>query len=169
MNYGSSLNELIQNGKLRSVRAKREVIISTGAVRSPQLLLLSGIGPKKHLESKGIKVVLDLPGVGQNLHDHVGSYLTFTINRTDTYGTNILTANGYLQNQTGPLSNVGVTSVSGTGCTNKTSPEYPDFQFLFVDSSVECAPGGFGALPSDGRRQFNAYVINVHPKSRGRY
>ncbi|XP_078490264.1 L-sorbose 1-dehydrogenase-like [Ciona intestinalis] len=53
------------------VRAKKEVIVSGGAVGSPQLLMLSGIGPKQHLNDMGINVIADLPGVGSNLQDHV--------------------------------------------------------------------------------------------------
>ncbi|MER5897502.1 GMC family oxidoreductase N-terminal domain-containing protein [Streptomyces sp. NPDC001876] len=54
-----------------SVAARREVLLAAGAVRSPQLLLLSGIGPAQDLERLGIPVVADLPGVGRNLHDHI--------------------------------------------------------------------------------------------------
>lgn len=53
-----------------TVKADREVIVSAGAVHSPQILQLSGIGPRKVLESAGIDTVLDLPGVGQNFQDH---------------------------------------------------------------------------------------------------
>jgi choline dehydrogenase len=58
------------DGQPREVGA-REVVVSAGAINSPQILMLSGIGPADHLRSHGIDVVLDLPGVGRNLHDHV--------------------------------------------------------------------------------------------------
>ena len=54
----------------RSARARREVVVSGGAYGSPQLLLLSGIGPGQHLQEMGIPVVKDMPSVGANLHDH---------------------------------------------------------------------------------------------------
>jgi choline dehydrogenase len=57
--------------KTHEVRASREIIVAAGAIGSPQILMLSGIGPKAHLKSLGINVVRDLPGVGQNLQDHV--------------------------------------------------------------------------------------------------
>jgi choline dehydrogenase len=57
-------------GKTHEVKASKEVIVCAGAIGSPQILMLSGIGPKAHLQSLGIKVVRDLPGVGQNLQDH---------------------------------------------------------------------------------------------------
>ena len=60
-----------KNGQLRSVAARREVIVSCGAIKSPQLLMLSGIGPAEHLKEIGQPVVTPLPGVGQNLMDHL--------------------------------------------------------------------------------------------------
>lgn len=63
--------ELEHGGKRQVVRARREVILSAGAINSPQLLLRSGIGPADELQELGIPVVVDLPGVGKNLHDHM--------------------------------------------------------------------------------------------------
>jgi choline dehydrogenase len=58
-------------GSVLSAHASREIIVSTGAIKSPQLLMLSGIGPEDHIREFGIKPVLHLPGVGQNLQDHL--------------------------------------------------------------------------------------------------
>lgn len=55
------------------VMARKEVILSAGAINSPQIMLLSGLGPKEHLEQVGVRVVKDIPGVGQNLQDHVST------------------------------------------------------------------------------------------------
>ena len=63
--------ELRIGGALRTLRARREVLLAAGALQSPQLLMLSGIGPGAHLQALGIAVVHDLPGVGKALHDHV--------------------------------------------------------------------------------------------------
>lgn len=60
-----------KDGETHHVSANREIVVSGGAFNSPQLLMLSGIGPRDHLESHGIDVVKDLPGVGQNLQDHL--------------------------------------------------------------------------------------------------
>jgi choline dehydrogenase len=79
---------VIENGRATSVeysqpggnlltRAKREVIVAGGAIGSPQILMLSGIGPADHLREQGIEVEVDLPGVGKNLHDHLFVPLTF--------------------------------------------------------------------------------------------
>src|SRR3990167_8937110 len=62
--------EYRQGGTLQQVRAGREVLLSAGALLSPQLLMLSGVGPAAHLQQHGIPVLHDLPGVGQHLHDH---------------------------------------------------------------------------------------------------
>lgn len=62
--------EYLQNGELKTVRASQEVIVSAGAIQSPKLLMLSGIGNPEHLKALGIPVLVDLPGVGENFHDH---------------------------------------------------------------------------------------------------
>jgi choline dehydrogenase len=64
--------EYVREGDQRRADVRREVILSGGVVNSPQLLMLSGIGPGEHLRSRGIETVHHLPGVGQNLQDHVG-------------------------------------------------------------------------------------------------
>jgi choline dehydrogenase-like flavoprotein len=63
--------EVERFGQLLKLKAKKEVIVSAGTVGSPQILLLSGIGPEEHLQSQDIPVVHDLPGVGENLQDHL--------------------------------------------------------------------------------------------------
>lgn len=66
-----------RGGTVTSVRCSREVIVCAGTVASPQLLMLSGIGPASHLADIGIPVAIDLPGVGGNLHDHVQVSLAY--------------------------------------------------------------------------------------------
>jgi len=62
--------EAVINGKKQTVLANKEIILCAGALETPKLLMLSGVGPKKHLESLGIPVIQDVPGIGSNLHDH---------------------------------------------------------------------------------------------------
>src|SRR5215470_12496561 len=69
--------EFSQDGALRQVRARREVLLAGGAINSPQLLQLSGIGPGALLQQHGIAVVHDLPGVGENLQDHCGGRIIY--------------------------------------------------------------------------------------------
>ena len=64
-------------GQLLNYYSTKETVLSAGAIGSPHLLMLSGVGPKEHLKSHGIPVRKDLPGVGQNLQDHVDTWLQF--------------------------------------------------------------------------------------------
>jgi choline dehydrogenase len=66
-----------QDGQDKEARANREVILCGGSINSPQLLLLSGVGPAAHLQEHGLEVVMDLPGVGQNLIDHLAVGVTY--------------------------------------------------------------------------------------------
>ncbi|KAI1327167.1 GMC oxidoreductase [Xylariaceae sp. FL0255] len=77
----SSLNVKLQDGSLRTVKAKCETILSAGAVDTPRLMLLSGLGPKEQLSSLGIPVVKDIPGVGENLQDHPESIIMWELNK----------------------------------------------------------------------------------------
>ena len=70
-----------QRGTLRTAYAEREIVLSGGTYNSPQLLLLSGIGPADELRSLGVTPVLDRPSVGRNLQDHVNAVITFDINK----------------------------------------------------------------------------------------
>jgi choline dehydrogenase-like flavoprotein len=79
--------EFLRDGQTRQVKARREVILSAGAFGSPQLLMLSGIGPTAQLQAHGIAVLHELPGVGQNLHDHITAVLIYRTRRQDaTFG-----------------------------------------------------------------------------------
>jgi len=69
--------EYIRDGRTTVVRARKEVVLSSGAFGSPQILMVSGIGPADHLRKLGIVPVLDVPGVGQNLQDHISALLIY--------------------------------------------------------------------------------------------
>lgn len=71
-------------GQVYEIKAKKEIIVSAGSVNSPQLLMLSGVGPSAHLNSLGIPVIADLP-VGNNLQDHIAlGGMVFTVNKVIT-------------------------------------------------------------------------------------
>lgn len=73
--------QFLRDGRMHLAHAKREVILSAGSIGSPQLLMLSGVGPQEHLQRLGIPVLQDLR-VGDNLQDHVGMFgLTFIVDK----------------------------------------------------------------------------------------
>ncbi|KAG7165721.1 Glucose dehydrogenase [FAD quinone]-like 9 [Homarus americanus] len=128
-------------GKSKAVFAKREVILSAGAIGSPQLLMLSGVGPANHLRYHGIPVVADVPGVGQNLNDH--PYMTgfpWTIKNGSSF--HILdiaspkTIQDYVHYRTGRLT----TSISIEGYAWPMSevgdPYWPEVQIAFLPFTV---------------------------------
>ncbi|MEX3815908.1 GMC family oxidoreductase [Paraburkholderia sp. BR13439] len=77
--------EHVENGQRKIVRAEREVIISAGAIGSPHLLMLSGIGPAEQLRKAGVSVVHDLPGVGENFQDHMDMFLIYDLTGEHSY------------------------------------------------------------------------------------
>jgi choline dehydrogenase len=97
----------IRNGRKSYVRAKKEVILSAGAINSPQILMLSGVGPKEHLKSMDIPVLLDLP-VGNNMQDHLMAFLLTKINKPISLSDDLInsfwTRFSYNLLGTGPLS-----------------------------------------------------------------
>ncbi|MEF9481123.1 GMC family oxidoreductase [Ralstonia sp. 1B3] len=81
--------EMLQGGQLHSVRARREVVMAAGAFQTPQLLMLSGIGPSHELDRLGIQTRAHLPGVGQNLQDHPDFIFGYRARSLDTTGVSI--------------------------------------------------------------------------------
>ena len=125
----------LPGGKPVTLRAEKEVILSAGSIGTPQLLMLSGIGPKNHLNESGIENVLDLL-VGENLQDHLvwfGIQLEFineTIRPNPSPTWFLDEAYKYLVHKTGEFTSVG--GIDLTGFVNLKDPEskYPDIQFL---------------------------------------
>ncbi|XP_046753199.1 uncharacterized protein LOC124416310 [Diprion similis] len=160
--------EYYKNGKFSTVRASKEVIVSAGAIGSPHLLLLSGVGPEEDLTSIGINVVDNLPGVGSNFHDHTAYSVSFTTNEPDVYDDNWDALAEYIAFQTGPLSSTGLTQVVGAMTSGITTPDLPDIHIVSHGYNAGCAPGNIGALQGDGNRKIQLYAGYEHPKCRGR-
>ncbi|XP_008484816.2 glucose dehydrogenase [FAD, quinone]-like [Diaphorina citri] len=141
--------EFQKNGVKRIVLAKKEVILSAGAIGSPQILMLSGIGPEEHLREFDINVVSNLKGVGQNLNDHHSFFgITFLMNRTNTGSTiekkvlNIDQFLKWLKLGRGPLSAPGgVTGIGYLNTKNNTDKSYPDTEYLFTIGSFNSDAG----------------------------
>ena len=158
----------VWNGQeMVNAHARREVILSAGAVASPQLLQLSGIGPAALLQSKGIAVRQDLPGVGQNLQDHLQIRTVFKVKNTPTLNTlaNSLWGKArigleYLLTRSGPMS----MSPSQLGAFTRSDPAqpYPNIQYHVQPLSLDA----FGS-PLHTFNAITASVCNLNPTSRG--
>jgi choline dehydrogenase len=155
-----------QSGKVKEISADREVILSAGPIGSPHLLQLSGIGEKEALEGVGIECLHDLPGVGENLQDHLEFYFQFKCLKP-------ITLNGELDWWS--KLKIGVRWIltkEGLGATNhfescgfirsQAGVEWPDLQYHFLPA----------AMRYDGKEAFAGHGFQVHighnkPKSKG--
>lgn len=101
-----------QAGNTQTVYALKEVILSAGAINSPHLLLLSGVGPREDLEAVGIDVIVDLPGVGRNLQNHVAGSIGFYMNEASTNSLTLQSLEEFIQNRTGNMASTGLTQTT---------------------------------------------------------
>lgn len=162
--------EVLNNGVSKQIFAKNEVIVCGGAVSSPQILLLSGIGPKDDLRKVRVPVVNDLPGVGKNLHNHVAFFVNFNINDTNSAPLNWATAMEYLLFRDGLMSGTGISEVTGIINSKYANPaeDHPDLQLFFGGFLANCArTGQVGERLDNGTRQIQIIPAVLHPKSRG--
>ncbi len=160
--------EYRHGGQAHALNARREVLLSAGALQSPQLLLLSGIGPGAELQRLGIAVVHDLPGVGKHLHDHVDVVQVINaLHLKDLFG---LSFTGALNTLKGILewrsqrSGMLTTNFAEAGGFIKSTPgeARPDLQLHFV----------IGKLIDHGRKVvfghgYSCHVCLLRPRSRG--
>jgi choline dehydrogenase-like flavoprotein len=155
-------------GAERTLKARREVILSAGALQSPQLLMLSGVGPGAHLQALGLPVLHDLPGVGQHLHDHIDVVQVVDApGHHDLFGLSLAGAVRAMRGifewrrqRTGMLT----TNFGEGGAFLRSTPEepVPDLQLHFV----------VGKLVDHGRKTvfghgYSCHVCLLRPKSRG--
>jgi choline dehydrogenase len=103
--------EFLKNGFKQTASASKEVILAAGAINSPQLLLLSGIGPKQDLFRLGVPLVHDLRGVGKNLHNHVAVFINFILNENAKVDLEWAAAMEYMLDRKGPLASTGLSQV----------------------------------------------------------
>lgn len=154
--------ESIQNGEARTLRAEREVILSGGAINSPQLLLLSGVGPADELLEHGIAAVADLPGVGQNLQDHLttGSVHACTKPVTLTAAESIGSILRFLVTKSGMLTS----NVAEAGAFLRVAPGAPAPDLELIFGPVYFMNHGFDNPKGHG---YTVGAILLHPKSKG--
>src|SRR5271163_4872898 len=155
-------------GNSITVKARREIVLTAGAIHSPQLLMLSGIGDAEHLADLGVTVRHDLPGVGRNLHDHLASPVHMHTRNPASYGVslramprNLLNAAEYLMFRRGPLAN----NVFESAAFVKSNPtlDKPDIQLVFQPAK---RPGP--SFPYPVGHGFAISPVGLYPRSRGR-
>jgi choline dehydrogenase-like flavoprotein len=160
--------ELMRDGALVTLQARHEVLLCAGALQSPQILMTSGIGPGAHLQQHGIAVVHDLPGVGQQLHDHPDVVAVVnTPGVRELFGLSLAAAwrtwgdiRQWRDQRRGRLT----TNFAEAGAFFRSRPDAPapDMQLHFV----------IGKLVDHGRKPqfgygYSCHVCLLHPKSRG--
>ena len=150
----------------KTIKARCEVILSAGAIGSPQILMLSGIGPGQNLSDNGVDVLEDLKGVGQNLQDHLQARPVFkckssTINtETNSMFKQALIGVEYALKRTGPMT---MAASLGTGyLKTRTELATPDIQFHIQPFSTDKV--GTGTHPFNA---FTASVLQLRPESAG--
>lgn len=159
--------EYTRSGHLRRARCRREVILSAGAIGSPQILMLSGVGDPQALRRHGIDVVHDSPGVGRNLQDHLQIKSVFKTRGPMTLNDQVRTVWGrarvgldYVARRRGVLS----FGASLAGAFLKTEPQLtrPDIQFHFQPLSLDRYDEGLHAFSA-----FTMSACGLRPRSRG--
>jgi len=156
-----------QDGRLRSARCNGEIVLAAGAIGSPQLLLLSGIGPARHLQDQGIAIVADRPGVGGNLQDHLELRLIYKVDGITTLNERYHAPLGlarmlaeYVLFRRGPLTMAP--SQLGLFTRSDAAQERANLQFHVQPLSLDRFGEPLHRFPA-----FTASVANVRPTSRG--
>jgi choline dehydrogenase len=155
---------------LVTARATREVIVSGGVYGSPQLLMLSGLGPAAHLQRHGIQVIKDMPGVGTHLHDHFNTYVAYrcaqpvTMNDlVNSLPRRILAGAQYALGRTGPLSSMGL--YVGALVRSDKRLERPDLQInMFAWAIKDRNRNGVVPQPFSA---FGLSPVHLRPDGRG--
>ena len=169
----------IKDGRKHYVKSRKEIILSAGAVSSPQLLMLSGVGPKEHLKELNIPVVADLP-VGENLQDHQMVFLFSDINKpysvTPAIATSLWTWVKYHLLGQGPLASAGLDGSAFLHLDKtKKGKTYPDIQIIFFSYLFRDNIFNFNDVlaeelleKDDFKHGFTTDICLTRPKSKGR-
>ncbi|QHJ10904.1 Alcohol dehydrogenase (acceptor) [Paraglaciecola mesophila] len=155
------------NGQSQTLGAQNEVILCAGAVNSPQLLMLSGVGPKEHLVERGIKVERDVAGVGQNLQDHLDAIVQYRCKSKESYAVALAKLPRYVQaafNYWRKRNDILSSNIAEAGgfVRSDFATDVPDIQYHFLPA----------ILQDHGRQTalgygFGLHICNLYPKSRG--
>ena len=154
------------NNRVEKIYANKEIILSAGAINSPQLLMLSGVGPADHLKKIGIKVLHNLEGVGKNLQDHLETYVQQECKTSDTLFSYINKLKMFkigvqwFLNRSGPCSTSFLEA--GGFCKSSLKYEHPNIQYHFFPSFVINH-----GLVDPSKHGYQLHASPNHPKSRG--
>ena len=152
----------LHDGQLQQAHVRKEVLLCGGVINSPQLLMLSGIGPGDQLQRLGIPVTRDLPGVGRNLQDHLAAGIIYACTQPVSIASaeNLANILLYLLFKQGPLT----TNITEAGAFLKTRPELPapDIQVIFLP--VDAIDHGRVRLEG---HNFSIGITQLRPQSRG--
>ena len=167
--------EVAQGGETRTLRAEREVILCAGTVNSPQLLMLSGIGPGDDLRRHDIPMVQELPGVGRNLQDHVDCVLAYTCMKPITLYRDLRADRLMRSVAEGMLFGRGIATTfpyeAGAFLKSREEAVAPDIQVHFMPALESAAnlhlPNPFRKAPQEGNHGFSLRVGPLNPESRG--
>jgi choline dehydrogenase-like flavoprotein len=157
----------LQGGTEHTVRARREVLLAAGALQSPQLLMVSGLGPAAQLVQHGVPVIADLPGVGQNLQDHLDIIINRRVANTDLLGFSVVggvkllrAISRWRRERRGVLTS----NFAEAGAFIRTEPQLarPDLQLHFVIGMVDNHNRTF-----HWGHGMSCHACPLQPKSRG--
>ena len=160
--------EYFEKGSKKFIGCNREVILSSGAVNSPQILLRSGIGDAKEIKKHGINVTHELKGVGKNLQDHFAVVSQFactqpvTLHRSASFLKTMIAGIKYLTTGTGDASNPPC--VGGAFIKSQPNKEIPDIQIHYVSLALQDVHGRAGVPQEHG---FSNLVYLCRPQSKG--
>ena len=160
--------EYFEKGSKKFIGCNREVILSSGAVNSPQILLRSGIGDAKEIKKHGINVSHELKGVGKNLQDHFAVVSQFactqpiTLHRSASFLKTMIAGIKYLTTGTGDASNPPC--VGGAFIKSQPNKEIPDIQIHYVSLALQDVHGRAGVPQEHG---FSNLVYLCRPQSKG--
>lgn len=158
--------EDVERGQRITATARREIILSAGALNSPQILKLSGVGPAAELREFGIPIVTDLPGVGENLQDHLDALVQYRCTKpvslypsTRPIGQAKLLIEWLLFKR-----GIGATDIweAGSFFRSRIGVEFPNLQHHFVSCAV-----GFDGANKTNDHGFQIHMSQMRPRSRG--
>jgi choline dehydrogenase len=152
--------EYKENNIIKRVKCRKEVVLSAGALGTPQIMMLSGLGPKQYLEACDIEVIRDMQGVGQNLHDHASAIISYYTAKPTSLEDIVTDSviNEYEKNHDGVLSS----NIAEAGGFIKLSETIPELQYHL--HTMFCGVHGFDVPEGHG---ISLVVSVTNPLSRG--